>query len=169
MVNNMLEGIEIRLGEDFFERKEYWEKCAEKIVFTGPVDRFFEYCNGPLAYRSLRFEIEIMDCFSFQGNAVVNYTDRETPYTRIIEHKFFDPVEAEKTVISREFSVAWKPGMEEFYPINDHKNAELYEKYRLLAEKEQKYLFGGRLGEYRYYDMDAVIERALLKAEEELR
>lgn len=169
MINNMLEGIETRLGEDFFERKEYWEKCAEKIVFSGPVDRFFDYCYGPLAYRSLRFEEEIIDCANYQGNAVVNYTDRETPYTRIIEHKFFDPVETEKTVISREYSVDWTPGMEAFYPINDHKNTELYEKYRLLAEKEQKYLFGGRLGEYRYYDMDAVIERALLKVEEELR
>ncbi|MBR3382872.1 MAG: UDP-galactopyranose mutase [Clostridia bacterium] len=166
MIEAMLHGIEVRLNEDYLENKSDWDRCACRIVYTGPIDAYFDYCYGSLAYRSLRFETEIITCPNFQGNAVVNYTDRETPFTRIIEHKWFDPVDTESTVISKEYSVEWGPGMEPYYPVNDSKNNELYHRYRRLAEKETNTIFGGRLGEYRYYDMDTVILSALGKAGE---
>ena len=164
MVEKMLAGAEIRTGVDYLENRDDWDGQAERVLFTGALDAFYGFCYGPLAYRSLRFETEILDCSNFQGNAVVNYTDRETPYTRIIEHKWFDPVDSEKTVITREYPTAWQPGQEPFYPINDAANTALAEKYLALAGKEQKIIFGGR-----YYDMDAVILRALALAEKEVR
>lgn len=166
LVENMLGGVEVRLGTDYFEGREDWNALAERVVYTGSVDAYFDFCYGALGYRSVRFETEVLGTPNYQGNAVVNYTDRETPYTRIIEHKWFDPVETEKTVISREYSREWKPGEEPYYPINDETNNALYAKYRALAEAEPKVLFGGRLGEYKYYDMDAVIARALAMADE---
>ena len=167
MVRNMLEGMEIRLNTDYLEQKPFWDAQAEKVIYTGPVDRYFEYCYGPLQYRSVRFETEVLDTANYQGNAVINYTDRETPYTRIIEHKHFVFGKQKKTVISREYSVEWKVGDEPYYPVNNDKNNALYEKYRTLAEAETKTVFGGRLGEYRYYDMDVVLDRALKLAERE--
>lgn len=167
MVANMLEGIEVRLGEDYLEHKAELDTLAEKVVYTGPIDAYFGYCYGPLEYRSVRFEEELLDMPNFQGNAVVNYTDRETPWTRIIEHKWFQAGKDEagnglsRTVISREYSSEWKPGGEPYYPVNDEKNSALYAKYKALADKEAKVIFGGRLGEYRYYDMDQVIAAAL--------
>ena len=167
LVQNMLEGIEVRLQEDYLEDREYWNSLAEQVVYTGPVDAYFDYCFGTLEYRSVRFETELLDQINFQGNAAVNYTDRETPYTRIIEHKWFEFGKDEKgedlpkTVISREYSSEWKKGDEPYYPVNDTKNNALYEKYKKLAEAEEKVIFGGRLGEYRYYDMDAVIAGSL--------
>ena len=141
---------------------------ADKVVYTGSIDSYFDYCFGPLSYRSVRFETEVLDMPNFQGNAVINYTDRETPYTRIIEHKFFEFGTQPKTVVSREYSSEWKPGVEPYYPVNDEKNNALYGKYKVLADKEDKTIFGGRLGEYRYYDMDAVILRALSLAKSEI-
>ena len=161
MVEHMLSGIEIRLGVDYLENKADWDAMADAVVYTGPIDRYFDYCYGPLAYRSVRFETEVLKTPNFQGNAVVNYTDRETPYTRIIEHKHFEFGTQPKTVISREYSSEWKVGDEPYYPVNDEKNKSLYDRYKALAEKEEHVTFGGRLGEYRYYDMDAVIARAL--------
>lgn len=161
MVEKMLSGTEIRLGVDYLADKAAWDAVADQVVYTGPIDRYFDYCFGPLEYRSVRFETEVLKTPNFQGNAVVNYTDRETPYTRIIEHKHFEFGTQPKTVISREYSSEWKVGDEPYYPVNDEKNRSLYEKYRALAEKEAHVTFGGRLGEYKYYDMDAVIERAL--------
>ena len=161
MVENMLEEIEVELNVDYLEDKVGWNALADKVIYTGPIDRYFNYCYGPLQYRSVRFETEVLDMANFQGNAVVNYTDSDTPYTRIIEHKHFDFGTQPKTVISREFSVEWLPGDEPYYPINDDKNSALYQKYKALADKEEKTIFGGRLGEYRYYDMDAVISSAL--------
>ena len=161
MVEKMLSGTEIRLGVDYLADKAAWDAVADQVVYTGPIDRYFNYCFGPLEYRSVRFETEVLKTPNFQGNAVVNYTDRETPYTRIIEHKHFEFGTQPKTVISREYTSEWKVGDEPYYPVNDEKNRSLYEKYRALAEKEAHVVFGGRLGEYKYYDMDAVIERAL--------
>lgn len=167
LVQNMLEGIEIRLREDYLEDREHWNGLADQVIYTGPVDAYFDYCFGTLEYRSVRFETELLDQINFQGNAAVNYTDRETPYTRIIEHKWFEFGKDEKgedlpkTVISREYSSEWKKGDEPYYPVNDTKNNTLYEKYKKLAESEEKVIFGGRLGEYRYYDMDAVIAGSL--------
>jgi len=167
LVENMLDGIEARLQCDYLEDKETWNRMAEKVVYTGPIDAYFEYCLGNLEYRSVRFENEILDIPNFQGNAAVNYTDRETPWTRIIEHKWFEfgkddnGQELPKTVISREYSSEWYPGEEPYYPVNDEKNGMLYERYKALAKKEQGVIFGGRLGEYKYYDMDAVIAAAL--------
>ncbi len=161
MVEKMLSGTEIRLGVDYLADKAAWDAVADRVVYTGPIDRYFDYCFGPLEYRSVRFETEVLKTPNFQGNAVVNYTDRETPYTRIIEHKHFEFGTQPKTVISREYSSEWKVGDEPYYPVNDEKNKSLYEQYRALAEKEAHVTFGGRLGEYKYYDMDAVIERAL--------
>ena len=161
MVEKMLSGTEIRLGVDYLADKAAWDAVADQVVYTGPIDRYFNYCFGPLEYRSVRFETEVLKTPNFQGSAVVNYTDRETPYTRIIEHKHFEFGTQPKTVISREYSSEWKVGDEPYYPVNDEKNRSLYEKYRALAEKEAHVTFGGRLGEYKYYDMDAVIERAL--------
>lgn len=168
MVENILDGIEVRLSTDYLDNKEYWDNQAEKIIYTGPIDAYFGYKLGALEYRSVRFETEILDKPNFQGNAVVNYTDRETPWTRIIEHKFFEFGTQPKTVISREYSSEWKVGDEPYYPVNDEKNGSLYQEYRKLADKEKNVVFGGRLGEYRYYDMDAVIESVLSMCEKEL-
>ena len=171
MVENMLEGIEVRLGCDYLEDRSGWDAMADKVIYTGPIDAFYAFCHGTLEYRSVRFETELLDIPNYQGNAAVNYTDRETPWTRIIEHKWFefgkdeDGNDLPKTVISREYSSAWKPGDEPYYPVNDEKNGQLYEKYKELAAAEEKVVFGGRLGEYKYYDMDQVIESALKAAE----
>ena len=167
MVERMLEGVEVRLGVDFFEHREELEALAEKIVYTGAIDAYFNYCYGPLCYRSIRFESEVLNTDNYQGNAVINYTDAETPYTRIIEHKHFVFGTQQKTVISREYSQEWTPGIEPYYPINDEANNALCEKYKVLANREEKVIFGGRLGQYRYYDMDAVILSALDAAERE--
>ena len=161
MVARMLDGIEVRLGVDYLANREALSALANTVVYTGAVDAYFGYCYGSLAYRNVRFEIEILDVANYQGNAVINYTDRETPYTRIIEHKHFSFGTQPRTVISREYSVEWQEGDEPYYPVNDEKNGALYEKYRALAEKEMNVIFGGRLGEYRYYDMDRVIASAL--------
>lgn len=169
MVQKMLEGIEVRLGQDYLENKAGWDAQAKKVVYTGPIDAYFGSCYGPLEYRSVRFETEVLDTPNYQGNAVVNYTDAETPYTRIIEHKHFEFGTQPKTVISREYSAEWKPGDEPYYPVNDQKNGELYARYKALADQEEKTIFGGRLGEYKYYDMDKVVEAALDKAAQELR
>ena len=174
MVANMLEGIEVRLNTDYFEHKAELDALADKVVYTGPIDAYFDFKLGTLEYRSVRFETELLDIPNFQGNAAVNYTDRETPWTRIIEHKWFEfGKDAEgndlpKTVISREFSSEWKPGDEPYYPVNDEKNGALYAQYKELAAKESKVIFGGRLGEYKYYDMDAVIASALDLCKKEL-
>ena len=174
LVENLLEGIEVRLDTDYLAEKENYDGMAEQVIYTGPVDAYFGYSLGTLEYRSVRFEQEIMDISNYQGNAVVNYTDRETPWTRIIEHKWFEfgkdenGKELPKTVISREYSSEWKPGDEPYYPVNDEKNNGLYEQYRQMADREEKVCFGGRLGEYKYYDMDAVILSALTRAREML-
>ena len=168
MVENMLAGIEVKLGVDYLADKAAWDALADKVVYTGPIDAYFDYKLGALEYRSVRFETEVLDMPNFQGNAAVNYTDRETPWTRIIEHKWFEFGDQPKTVISREYSSEWKPGDEPYYPVNDTKNGELYQRYAKLAEKEEKIIFGGRLGEYKYYDMDAVIASALACAEKVL-
>ena len=175
MVANMLDGIEVRLGVDYLENKAEYDAMAEKVVYTGPIDAYFGYSLGYLEYRSVRFDTEVLDTDNFQGNAVVNYTDGETPYTRIIEHKWFEFGKDEegnmlpKTVISREHSSEWNPGDEPYYPVNDDKNNGLYAQYKALAEKEEKVIFGGRLGEYKYYDMDAVIEKALSVCKTEIK
>ncbi len=174
MVANMLDGVEVQLGVDYLERKAEYDAMATKVIYTGPIDAFFNYQLGELEYRSVRFETEVLDQPNFQGNAAVNYTDRETPWTRIIEHKWFEFGKDEKgndlpkTVISKEYSSEWKLGDEPYYPVNDEKNGKLYEEYKKLAEQEEKIVFGGRLGEYKYYDMDAVIDAALQMAEKEL-
>jgi UDP-galactopyranose mutase len=168
LVANILDGIEVRLGVDYLENKAQWDTMAEKIVFTGAIDAYFGYQLGALEYRSVRFETEVLDMPNFQGNAAVNYTDRETPWTRIIEHKWFEFGTQPKTVISREYSSEWKVGDEPYYPVNDEKNSALYAQYKTLADKERNVLFGGRLGEYKYYDMDMVIAAALKAAEAEL-
>ena len=161
MVENMLEGIEVRLNTDYLENKEELDSLADKVVYTGPIDAYFNYKLGTLEYRSVRFETEVLDKPNFQGNAAVNYTDAETPWTRIIEHKWFEFGTQPKTVISREYSSEWKLGDEPYYPVNDEKNGALYAEYKKLGEAETKVIFGGRLGEYKYYDMDAVIAAAL--------
>ena len=161
MVARMLEGAEVKLNTDYLKNKAGLDKLADRIIYTGPIDAYFNYQQGALEYRSVRFETEIMDQPNFQGNAAVNYTDAETPWTRIIEHKWFEFGTQPKTVISREYSSEWKPGDEPYYPVNDEKNSHLYEQYRKMAENEKKVIFGGRLGEYKYYDMDQVIEAAL--------
>lgn len=174
LVEHLLEGIEVRLNTDYLEKKEELDRLAETVVYTGPIDAYFGYSLGALEYRSVRFETEVLDIPNFQGNAAVNYTDRETPWTRIIEHKWFEfgkdeqGQELPKTVISREYSSEWKPGDEPYYPVNDEKNGALYAEYKKLADAEQNVIFGGRLAEYRYYDMDAVIASALKKIEEVL-
>ena len=167
MVANMLEGIEIKLSEDYLLNKEYYDSICEKVIYTGPIDAYFDYSIGALEYRSVRFENELLDIPNFQGNAAVNYTDSDTPWTRIIEHKWFEFGKDEngndlpKTVISREYSSEWKPGDEPYYPVNDEKNGALYQKYKKLADREENVIFGGRLGEYKYYDMDVVIASVL--------
>ncbi len=168
MVANMLEGIEVRLGVDYLEDKAAYDAMAEKIVYTGAIDAYFEYTLGALEYRSVRFETEVLDMPNFQGNAAVNYTDSETPWTRIIEHKWFEFGTQPKTVISREYSSEWKLGDEPYYPVNDERNSALYAQYKKLAEAETNVIFGGRLGEYKYYDMDAVIASALDLCDREL-
>ena len=174
MIANMLGDVEVRLNTDYFEHKEELDALAEKVIYTGPIDAYFDYKLGELEYRSVRFETEVLDQPNFQGNAAVNYTDAETPWTRIIEHKWFEFGKDEegndlpKTVISREYSSEWKLGDEPYYPVNDEKNGKLYEEYKKLAEKEENIIFGGRLGEYKYYDMDAVIAAALDMCEKEL-
>ena len=166
MVENMLEGIEVRLGVDYFDHKAELDAMADHVIYTGPIDAYFGYRLGYLQYRSVRFETEVLDKPNFQGNAAVNYTDRETPFTRIIEHKWFEFGTQPKTVISREYSSEWKPGDEPYYPVNDDRNGALYQEYKKLADAEEKVIFGGRLGEYKYYDMDAVIASALDKCKE---
>ena len=174
MIANLLDGIEVRLNTDYLENKAELDELADKVVYTGPIDAYFDYKLGTLEYRSVRFENEILDKPSFQGNAAVNYTDRETPWTRIIEHKWFEFGKDEngndlpKTIISREYSSEWKPGDEPYYPVNDAKNSLLYSEYKKLAEAESKVIFGGRLGEYKYYDMDQVIAAVLDKCASEL-
>ena len=170
-VSRMLEGVEVRLGRDYLADRQAWNALAKRVVYTGPVDAYFDFRFGPLAYRSVRFETEVLPQPNFQGNAAVNYTDRETPWTRIIEHKWFqfglddEGRELPKTVISREYSSEWRPGDEPYYPVNDGPNSALYGRYRDLAEREPGVVFGGRLGEYKYYDMDQVIAAALRRAE----
>ena len=166
MVENMLSGIEVRLNVDYFEHREELDALADRVIYTGPIDAYFGYRLGNLEYRSVRFETEVLDIPNFQGNAAVNYTDRETPWTRIIEHKWFEFGTQPKTVISREYSSEWKPGDEPYYPVNDERNGALYQEYKKLADAEEKVIFGGRLGEYKYYDMDAVIASALEKCKE---
>ena len=170
LVENMLDGIEVHLNCDYLENRETLDALAEKVLYTGPIDAFYGFCLGTLQYRSVRFETELLDMPNFQGNAAVNYTDRETPWTRIIEHKWFTFGKDEsgndlpKTVISREYSAEWKPGDEPYYPVNDERNGALYRAYKDLADREEKVVFGGRLGEYKYYDMDQVIAAALVKS-----
>jgi UDP-galactopyranose mutase len=172
MVENILDGIEVRLNTDYLKDKASLDKLAKKIVYTGPIDAYFNYKLGPLEYRSVRFETELLDKSNFQGNAVVNYTDRDTPWTRIIEHKWFEfgkdenGNDIDKTIISREYSSEWKQGDEPYYPINDKQNNTLYSEYKKMADKEINVIFGGRLGEYKYYDMDQVITAALTKFKE---
>ena len=167
MVENMLDDIEVRLGVDYLEHKTELDKLAETVVYTGPIDAYFGFKLGYLEYRSVRFETELLDKPNFQGNAAVNYTDRKTPWTRIIEHKWFEfgkddnGNDIPKTVISREYSSEWKPGDEPYYPVNDEKNSKLYAEYKQLADREKNVIFGGRLAEYRYYDMDQVVDKAL--------
>ena len=187
LVEHMLEGIEVMLGMDYlagtkgadprlpaFSMKADWDQVADRVIYTGPIDAYFEYRLGNLEYRSVRFETELLDTPNFQGNAAVNYTDRETPWTRIIEHKWFEfgkddeGRDLPKTVISREYSSEWKPGDEPYYPVNDDKNGALYAEYKKLADQEKNVVFGGRLGSYKYYDMDQVIAAALECAEKEL-
>lgn len=166
LVEKLLQGIEVRLNVDYLKDRAEWDKLAKQVVYTGPIDAYFDSCLGALQYRSVRFETEVLDTPNFQGNAVINYTDRETPWTRIIEHKWFDDQQQQKTVISREYSSEWQPGDEPYYPVNDEKNTELYRRYQALARQERHVIFGGRLGEYRYYDMDAVIASAMEKADQ---
>ena len=174
MVENLLDGIEVRLNTEYLENKEALDALAEKVIYTGPIDAYFGYELGTLEYRSVRFETELLDQENYQGNAAVNYTDRQTPWTRIIEHKWFEfgkdseGNDIPKTVISREYSSEWKLGDEPYYPVNDEKNGAHYARYKKMAEKEEKVIFGGRLGEYKYYDMDAVIASSLELCEKEL-
>jgi UDP-galactopyranose mutase len=160
LVSKMLENIEVKLGVDYLQHREYYQSMAECVIYTGPIDAYFDYCFGPLEYRSLRFESEIYSVSNFQGNAVINYTEADIPFTRIIEHKHFDPVDTAHTVVTKEYPADWSVGDEPYYPVNDDKNMELYKKYRALLAKEDKVIFGGRLAEYKYYDMHQVIASA---------
>ena len=174
MIENILEDIEVRLNIDYLVNKKELDLLAETIVYTGPIDAYFNYCLGTLEYRSVRFETEVLNTPNYQGNAAVNYTDRDTPYTRIIEHKWFefgkdeDGNDLPKTVISREYSSEWIKGDEPYYPVNDEKNNTLYMQYKELSEQEENVLFGGRLGEYKYYDMDATVASVLEKCRREV-
>ena len=166
LIDGLLEGVETKTDVDFFENRAYWEGIADKIVFTGKIDEFYGYQFGKLNYRTVRFETEVLDKPNYQGNAVVNYTEREVPYTRVIEHKHFEMFGSEvydcpKTVISKEYSTEWNDGMEPYYPVNDKVNSELYAQYKALADKEENVIFGGRLAEYKYYDMAPTVERAM--------
>ena len=165
LIAALLEGADVRLGTDYLADRERFNAMAERVIYSGAIDAYYDFRFGALEYRTLRFETETLDTPNFQGNAVVNYTDRETPWTRIIEHKWFDPANQPGTVITREYSAAWQPGDEPFYPINDEKNSALYAKYRALADQEENIIIGGRLGAYRYYDMDQVIAEALALAD----
>ena len=172
LIENLLEGADIRLNTDYLKEKDVLDQVAEKVIYTGAIDEYFDYRFGALEYRSVKFETEVLESSNFQGNAVVNYTDRDIPWTRIIEHKWFEFGKDEEgnvipgTVISKEYSSEWRMGDEPYYPVNDKRNAELYAKYKELSNKEKKTVFGGRLGEYKYYDMDQVVEASLKKAEE---
>ena len=165
----MLKGIEVRLNEDFNKNKDQYLKDAKKIIYTGAIDEYFDYCYGALEYRSVRFETKVFDTDNYQGNAVINYTDSNIPYTRVIEHKHFEFGKQEKTVVSWEYSSKWQKGDEPYYPINDERNNELYNKYKTLADSQDKVLFGGRLGNYKYYDMHNVIREALNLVNKELQ
>ena len=169
IVEKMLEGSDVLLDTDYFEFIKDNEGIADKVLFTGMIDEYYDFCYGHLEYRTVRFETEVLDCDNYQGNAVVNYTDREVPYTRIIEHKHFEFGKQEKTIISREYSTEWEPGMEPYYPVTNERNNDVFEKYKALAEKEEKVIFGGRLGNYKYYDMDQVIIAALEAVEKYVR
>ena len=165
LIDGLLKGVDCRVDTDFFDDREYWMSIADKVVYTGPIDAYYDYRFGHLEWRTVRFEQETLDLPNYQGNAVVNYTDRETPYTRIIEHKHFESFgntvyENPHTIISREYSTEWKLGMEPFYTVNNERNSQLYLKYRALADQEDRVIFGGRLAEYKYYDMAPVMERA---------
>ena len=168
LIEKLLEGIEVRLNENFLDKREEYLAMADKVIYTGPIDEFFGYKLGKLEYRSLKFETETLDREDYQGNAVVNYTDRETPYTRIIEHKHFNFGKQPKTIITKEYPAEWQEGMEPYYAINDERNTALYSKYAELAKEQDKVVFGGRLGLYKYFDMDKVIEASLELAKEEL-
>lgn len=166
LVEGLLEGVEVKTGVDFFAEREKWETVADKIVFTGKIDEYYDYRFGKLEYRTVRFEEEVVECANYQGNAVVNYTEREVPYTRVIEHKHFEMFGADvyantKTVISREFSTEWQDGMEPYYPVNNDKNNAIYQQYKVLADNEENVIFGGRLAEYKYYDMAPIVEQVL--------
>ena len=174
LVDRLLDGVETRTGVDFAELRDSWHEMADRLVYTGPIDEYFGYCYGNLQYRTVNFETEVLDTPNYQGNAVINYTEREVPYTRIIEHKHFEMFGNEvyavpRTVVSREYSTEWKPGMEPYYPVNDEANSTLYQRYKALADQERDVTFGGRLAEYKYYDMDKVIEQALLTVNTELK
>ncbi len=168
IIDRLFEGCEVKTGVDYLEDREHWDGMGDRVIYTGTIDAFYRFCFGSLEYRSLRFESELLEEENHQGVAVVNYTDRETPYTRVIEHKHFEFGTQPKTVITREYPVAWQEGMEPYYPVNDQKNQALYQKYAQLAAEESRVIFGGRLGEYKYYDMDKVIAAAMAKAEEVL-
>jgi hypothetical protein len=166
LIDALLEGIETKVNTDYFEDREYWNNIAKKIVFTGKIDKYFDYQFGKLEYRTVRFEEETLDEANYQGNAVVNYTESNIPYTRIIEHKHFEKFgqevyETNKTVISKEYSTEWKPGIEPYYPVNDERNTKLYQEYKKLADKETNVIFGGRLAEYKYYDMAPIIDQVM--------
>jgi UDP-galactopyranose mutase len=166
LIDGLLDDVEVRTNVDFFENRSYWENIAEKIVFTGKIDEYYDYRFGKLEYRTVRFKEEVHECSNYQGNAVINYTEKEIPYTRIIEHKHFEMFGEEidkckKTIISKEYSTEWKDGMEPYYPVNDQKNSLLYSQYKELADKEENVIFGGRLAEYKYYDMAPIIEKVL--------
>lgn len=169
LVEKILDGIEIRLGVDYLLEKVSLSKIAKKIIYTGPIDEYFDYCHGMLEYRSLKFVTEVLDIDNYQGNAVVNYTEADVPFTRIIEHKHFDPIETEHTVVTREYPIEWKKGDEPYYPVNDDKNMGIFKKYRDLSKKDPNVIFGGRLAEYKYYDMHQVIKSAFLLVERETR
>ncbi len=168
IIEKMLTGAQVRLNTDFLADRERYLSEANRVIYTGPIDSYYQYCFGALEYRSVRFETEVLDMPNYQGNAVINYTAFDVPYTRIIEHKHFEFGRQEKTVISREYSAAWKPGDEPYYPVNDEKNSELYGRYAALAQRETKVVFGGRLGQYRYLDMHTVIREALERVRTEL-
>ena len=166
LIEGLLDGIEVRTGVDFFAEREKWEAVADKIVFTGKIDEYYNYRYGKLEYRTVRFEEEVIDCANYQGNAVVNYTEREIPYTRVIEHKHFESFGADvyanpKTAVSREYSTEWEDGMEPYYPVNNDKNNAIYQQYKVLADNEENVIFGGRLAEYKYYDMAPIVEQVL--------
>lgn len=169
LVANLLNGIEVQLNTDYLQDKDDWNSKAKTVVYTGPIDAYFDNCYGPLQYRSVRFETEVLDMPNYQGNAAVNYTDRDTPYTRIIEHKHFTFGSQPKTVISKEYSTEWQPGMEPYYPVNDQQNTALYSRYKALAQQQKQVLFGGRLGQYQYFDMDVTVAAALKASEDALK